>query len=168
MVRRFRDSGRRNSECYAQRMKVREIMSRDPYVCSPRSTLVDVAGRMRDLDVGVVPVCEGKQLKGMITDRDIAIRAVVLGMDPVMTLAEQVMSQEVVNCFEDQEVEEAVEIMKTHLIRRLVVLDRDDELVGVISLGDIAAKGHDLKNTGRTLKAISQPAPALAKLPGLV
>lgn len=120
------------------------------------------------MDLGVVPVCEGKQLKGMITDRDIAIRAVVLGMDPVMTLAEQVMTQEVVNCFEDQEVEEAVEMMKSHLIRRLAVLDRDDELVGVLSLGDIAAKGHDLKITGRALKAISQPAPALAKLPGLV
>ena len=143
-------------------------MSRDPYVCSPRSTLVDVAGRMRDMDVGMVPVCDGKKLKGVITDRDIAIRAVVLGMDPVMTLAEQIMTEDVVCCYDDQEMEEAAEIMEEKLIRRLVVLDREDDLVGVVSLGDIASKSDDLECSGTALKVISQPTGAPAKLPGLV
>lgn len=147
-------------------MKVRDVMSRDPYTCSPRSTLVDVASRMRDLDVGVVPVCDGDQLRGIITDRDITIRAVVLGLNPVMTLAEQVMTEVVVTCREDQDMEEAAEIMRDHLIRRLPVLNDSEELVGLVSLGDIASRGDDIYCTGATLKAISHPKESPAKFPG--
>ena len=149
-------------------MKVHEIMSRNPYCCSPRSTLIDIASRMRDMDVGIIPVCEGKEMRGVITDRDIVIRAMVMGLNPAMTLAEQVMSLEVTCCFEDQDVGEAAALMQEKQIRRLVVLDRENQLVGIISLGDIAARGSYYERSGEALSAISKPSPMPAKLPGTV
>ncbi|MEO7099422.1 MAG: CBS domain-containing protein [Luteolibacter sp.] len=149
-------------------MKVHEIMSRNPYCCSPQSTLIDIASRMRDMDVGIIPVCEGKEMRGVITDRDIVIRAMVMGLNPAMTLAEQVMSVDVTCCFEDQDVGEAVALMEEKQIRRLVVLNRENQLVGMISLGDIAARGSYYERCGEALSVISKPSPMPAKLPGTV
>lgn len=149
-------------------MKVQEIMSRDPYVCSPRTTLIDVATHMREMDVGMIPVGEGDDIRGMITDRDITIRAVVQGLDPAMTLAEQIMSEDVAYCYQDQEVSEAAALMEQKQIRRLIVMDREKHLVGVISLGDIAAKGSNDERCGAALHAISQPTPAPPVLPSQI
>jgi CBS domain-containing protein len=138
-------------------MKILEVMSRDPYVCAPRSVLIDVAGRMRDTGISAVPVCDGKRVKGVITERDLAVRAVAQGLDPIMSVAEQVMCVDVPSCYEDQEVNEASALMEEKQVRRVVVLDREDNLVGILSLTDIVAKcgGDDLVD--KVLEAISHP-----------
>lgn len=138
-------------------MKIQEIMSRDPYVCDPETPLSEVAARMRDLDIGMIPVCDGRRIQGTVTDRDIVLRAVADELDPAMTVAEEVMTSEVTYCFDDEEVDEASALMEENQIRRLVVLDREMQLVGILSLGDIAAKAHDDQLAGATLDAISQP-----------
>jgi CBS domain-containing protein len=138
-------------------MKIFEIMSRDPYVCTPRSALIDVAARMRDTGISVVPVCEGKKLRGMITERDIAVRGVAQGLDPLMSVAEQVMAGEVPTCYQDQEVGEAGAVMAEKHVRRVVVLDREDNIVGILSLTDIVAKCGGEELVGKVLEAISNP-----------
>jgi CBS domain-containing protein len=137
-------------------MKIYDIMSRDPYVCDPETPLSEVAARMRDLDVGIIPVCDGRKIQGTVTDRDIVLRAVADELDPAMTVAEEVMTSEVTFCFEDEDVDEASALMEENQIRRLVVLDREMQLVGILSLGDIAAKAHDDQLAGATLEAISK------------
>jgi len=114
---------------------------------------------MRDLDVGLLPVCgDNNRLAGMITDRDVTVRAVAEGLDPKATHVEQVMTPDVMYCFEDQDVTEAAGLMKKEQIRRLVVLNRDKRLVGVVSLGDLATKTGDDDLSGETLEEISEPA----------
>lgn len=138
-------------------MKILEVMSRDPYVCAPRSVLIDVAGRMRDAGISAVPVCDGKRVRGLITERDLAVRAVAQGLDPVMSVAEQVMCVDVPACYEDQEVSEASALMEAKHVRRVVVLDREDNLVGVLSLTDIVAKCGGDEWVGKVLETISHP-----------
>ena len=139
-------------------MKIKEVMSRDPYVCDPDTPISEIASWMRDLDVGMIPVCDGRKLRGMVTDRDIVIRAVAEEMELADTLAEDVMSAEVTYCFQDDDVEEASELMEKNQIRRLVVLDEDKMMVGIVSLGDIALKVDDDELTSETLEEISRPA----------
>ena len=138
-------------------MKIQEIMSRDPHVCDPGTPLSEVAATMRDLDVGIIPVCDEQGIQGTVTDRDIVLRAVADELDPTMTVAEEVMTADVTYCFEDEDVDEASALMEENQIRRLVVLDRDMQLVGILSLGDIAAKVKNVRLSGETLEAISQP-----------
>lgn len=138
-------------------MKIHEIMSRDPYVCDPETPLSEVAARMRDLDIGMIPVCDDRRIQGTVTDRDIVLRAVADELDPSMTVAEEVMTSEVTYCFDDEEVTEASALMEENQIRRLVVLDREMQLVGILSLGDIAARADNDALAGATLDAISQP-----------
>lgn len=139
-------------------MKISEVMSRDPYVCAPRSVLIDVAGRMRDAGISAVPVCDGKRVRGLITERDLAVRAVAQGLDPIMSVAEQIMCVEVPACYEDQEVSEASALMEKKHIRRVVVLDRDDNLVGILSMKDIVVKCSGEHLVGKVLEVITQPA----------
>ena len=114
---------------------------------------------MRDLDVGPLPVCgDDDRLAGMVTDRDIAVRAVAEGWDPTAKRVRDVMSEEVVYCFEDQAVEDAARLMRENQIRRLVVLNRDKRLVGIVSLGDLAVETGDEELAGRTLEEVSEPA----------
>jgi CBS domain-containing protein len=138
-------------------MKIQDIMTPDPYVCDPETPVSEVAAKMRDLEVGMIPVCDGKKLRGTVTDRDIVLRAVADELDPTMTVADEVMSSEIISCFEDEEVGRAAELMERNQIRRLPVLNRSKQLVGIISLGDIAAKGKNDRITGETLDAISHP-----------
>jgi CBS domain-containing protein len=113
---------------------------------------------MRDHDVGALPVCDGERLIGMLTDRDIAIRAVAEGRDPRSTRARDVITEKVRYVFEDQDVQEAARMMEEAQIRRLPVLNRDKKLVGVLSLGDLAVRFHDEDLSGEALEQISQPA----------
>jgi len=112
---------------------------------------------MKDLDVGPLPVCEGDRLVGMVTDRDITVRAVAEGCDSRTTTVRDVMTSDVVYCFENQDVEEAARLMKEHQVRRLIVLSRDKRLVGIVSLGDLAVETGDEHLTGRTLEEVSLP-----------
>jgi len=138
-------------------MLLRDIMTRDPGVVSPGDTLEQAARIMEVLDVGPIPVCEGKRVVGMLTDRDITVRATAAGCDPKTTLVSDAMSQDVVSCYEDQDVQEAAGLMKEKQIRRLLVLNRADDLVGIVSLGDLAIEAEDKGQPGDVLKKVSEP-----------
>lgn len=120
-------------------MRVKEVMSREVFVTSPRESISNVAQIMADADVGVMPVAENDRLVGMITDRDIAIRAVAQHMSPETPVAE-VMSGEVKYCYEDENVDHVAHNMGDIQLRRLPVVDRDKRLVGILALGDLALK----------------------------
>ena len=138
-------------------MKIREIMTPDAQCVGPEETLVDAAGLMRQLDVGVLPVCHEGDVVGMITDRDIAIRAVADARPPTTTRVREIMSPGTVFVYEDQEVDEVVHILEKHQIRRAPVMTRERRLVGIISLGDIAVDASAALS-GEALKRVSQPA----------
>src|SRR5437764_4004303 len=99
-------------------------------VIAPEASIYEAAEKMRHLDVGPLPVCDGERLVGMLTDRDITVWAVAAGRDPLMTPVREVMTPEVVYGFDDQEVHEAARLMEQHQIRRLPVVNRQKRLVG--------------------------------------
>lgn len=123
-------------------MKVHEIMTGHPRFVCPDNTLVEAAGLMRELDVGVLPVSDRGQLAGIVTDRDMVVRGMADGGDPNQTRVRDVMSGGIEFVYADQEVEEAAHLMESRQIRRLPVLDRDQRLVGIVSLGDIATSSN--------------------------
>jgi CBS domain-containing protein len=139
-------------------MDLRDIMTRNVEVVSAGASLKDAAKKMKDLDVGLIPVCDGDRLKGVLTDRDITIRATADGRDPSKTKVSQVMSTDLAYCLEDQEVEEAVSVMEARQIRRLPIVNQDKRLIGIISLADIAVHVGDRDLSGETLEEISAPA----------
>jgi len=138
-------------------MKLSEIMTRDVEIIQPDDTLYLAAQKMRDRDIGFLPVCDGESLMGVLSDRDLTIRALADGMDINVMLGRDLMTTPAIYCFDDQDVKEAAKIMKENQIRRLVVLSRDDKrLVGVVSLGDLARNGiTDL--SGQVLQKVSEP-----------
>jgi CBS domain-containing protein len=135
-------------------MKVSECMSDGVELCSPDDDIRSVARTMREIDAGCMPVGENDRLVGMITDRDIAIRAVAEGMGPE-TKVRQVMSSSPRWCYEDEEIEDVSDQMAEFKIRRLPVLNRQKRLVGMISLGDVSLA--DGMSSGRALHEISEP-----------
>jgi CBS domain-containing protein len=139
-------------------MELREIMTQNPEVVSGDASLKEAATKMKNLDVGLIPVCDGDRLQGMLTDRDITIRATADGRDPNKTKVIDVMSTDIAYCLEDQEVEEAVSLMEARQIRRLPILNQDKRLVGIVSLGDIAVHVGDRDLAGETLQEVSEPA----------
>jgi CBS domain-containing protein len=139
-------------------MELRDIMTRNVEVVSDDATLKEAATKMKTLDVGLIPVCDGNRLKGILTDRDITIRATADGRDPNKTKVADIMSTDIAYCLEDQEVADAVSLMEARQIRRLPVLNRDKCLIGIVSLGDIAVHAGDTDMAGETLQEISQPA----------
>jgi CBS domain-containing protein len=138
-------------------MKLRELMTTEVDVIRPTASVFEAAKRMRDLNVGALPVCDGERLQGMITDRDITIRATAEGRDPKDMLVRDCMTSKIIYCFEDQNEDEAEQIMGDKQIRRLPVLSREKRLTGIVSLGDLATKTRKLQETGRTLREISEP-----------
>jgi len=136
-------------------MKVCDAMSRDVQIASPKQSIRDAARIMAKIDAGALPVGENDRLVGVITDRDIAIRAVAEGKAPT-TKIRDVMSQEVLYCFDDQDLEEVAQNMGEMKIRRLPVVNRDKRLVGIISLGDLAVHGK-AKATADAVAGISRP-----------
>jgi CBS domain-containing protein len=139
-------------------MQLQEIMTIDVAVVRPTATLAEAAEKMCTLNVGILPVCDDDRLVGMITDRDITIRATAKELDPKNTIVFDCMSPEVFYCFEDQDPIEAERIMADKQVRRLPVLTRKKQLAGIISLGDLATKSGQVQETGRTLRKISEPA----------
>lgn len=136
-------------------MRVSDLMTRDPQTVSPDDTLHHAAELMDELDVGILPVCDGDRLLGVITDRDITVRSTSAGQAPDTTKVASAMTDEVRYCYEDETVEEAEQLMQQAQVRRLPVIARHGRLVGIISLGDLAtgqAGGVD-----ETLEEISQP-----------
>jgi CBS domain-containing protein len=138
-------------------MKLNDIMTRNVEVVRPDSTLQEAAAKMRDLNVGSIPVCDGDRIHGMLTDRDITIRATAQGRDPKTTHAREVMTSDVIYCYEDQDVKEAARLMANRQVRRLPVLNREKRLVGIVSLGDLSVEVKNDRLAGDTLEEISTP-----------
>ena len=136
-------------------MKVREAMTPDVRVARPDQSICEAARMMAECDAGSLPVGDDDHLVGVITDRDIAIRAVAEGKSPE-TLIRDVMSNEVLYCFEDEDTEEVARNMGDNKVRRLPVLSRSKQLVGIVSIGDLALSS-DLDTTGEALADISTP-----------
>lgn len=137
-------------------MKVSEMMTRDVRLVRPDETIRAAAQLMGELDFGVLPVSENDRLVGMITDRDIAVRAIGAGRGPD-TPVRDVMSREVLYCFEDQTTEEVARNMGDVQVRRLPVVDRNKRLVGILSLGDLARANAAIGEAGEALHGITQP-----------
>ena len=135
-------------------MQLKDIMRTDVEIVRPDASIQEAAEKMRSLDVGALPVCGGSRLSGMITDRDITVRATAAGRDPKTTLVSDCLSSELVYGFEDQDVEEAQALMQQKQIRRLPVLSRDKQLVGIVALADLATKVSAAK-AGKATQAIS-------------
>jgi CBS domain-containing protein len=138
-------------------MLVKEIMTRNVDVVSPGDTLEQAARKMSELNVGPMPVCEGNRVVGILTDRDITVRATAAGSDPKDTLVYEAMTQDLVNCYEDQDVAEAAKMMKDRQIRRLLVFNRSNDLVGIVSLGDLAVETGDRGQSAEVLQKVSEP-----------
>lgn len=137
--------------------QVSQVMSREVRTLAPNETVMKAAQAMQELDVGVIPVCDGRKLVGMVTDRDIVLRGVAKGCVVDKTQLKEVMSTDTQWCFEDQSIDEVSSKMRDAQIRRLPVIDHDKQLVGMLSLGDIAVRTHDEAETGETLEEISKP-----------
>jgi CBS domain-containing protein len=137
-------------------MQVSQILTRDVETIRPDTTVKEAAQRMRSMDVGSLPVCDGRRLLGMVTDRDITIRITAEGRDAAITPVMDAMTPDVAFVFEDQDVQEAARVMRERQIRRLPVLDREKHLVGILALGDIATTGDD-RLSGDALEQISEP-----------
>jgi CBS domain-containing protein len=125
------------------RMKIAELMTLDVEVIRPNDTLRTAAKMMADLDAGILPVGENDRLVGMITDRDITVRAVAEGRDPDKTTVRDTMTDEVRYCFADESPEEVARKMSAWQLRRLPVLSRDKRLVGIVALGDLVIGAED-------------------------
>jgi CBS domain-containing protein len=136
-------------------MRVSEAMSRDVRIASPEQTICEAARMMGEIDAGVLPVGEKDRLVGIITDRDITVRAVAEDKPP-STKVRDVMSREVLYCYDDQEIDEVATNMGDEQVRRMPVVNRDKRLVGIVSLCDVAQTGN-ATTTGRAVADISAP-----------
>lgn len=131
-------------------------MTKKVDIATPDMTLQEAAKRMKEGDYGVLPVGEGDRLIGMITDRDIAVRAVAQGKNPQATKIREIMSDEVLYCYDDQPVSEVTRNMGEKQIRRLPVVNRNKRLVGILSLGDVAVHKSESVNTSEAISHISE------------
>jgi CBS domain-containing protein len=137
-------------------MKIKDLMTQDVSFVTPDTPIPDIARRMRDEDIGAVPVVENDRMIGMVTDRDIVVRCVAAEGTGAAT-ARMAMSPRVLYCYDDQSVNEVLENMAEQQVRRMPVVNRDKRLVGVVSIGDLSQKSQ--RKAGESLKEISQPVP---------
>lgn len=137
-------------------MQLRDIMTTEVERIHENISLQEAAQKMRDFNVGLLPIDDGDRLVGMLSDRDIAVRATAEERNPAQTAVREVMTKEIVYCFEDQSVEDAATVMADHQIRRLIILNRDKRLVGMVSLGDLATHTKSQFAAGEALAGVSQ------------
>ena len=139
-------------------MKVRDAMHQGATWCPPDAPLNDIARKMRDEDIGAVPICENEKLIGMVTDRDIAVRGLADGRDVNSLCARDIMTAKVIYCTCEEDVDDAAHLMEQNEIRRLPVVDDNNRLCGMLSLGDIAdCAGRSL--TGEVMSAVAHHHP---------
>jgi CBS domain-containing protein len=136
-------------------MRVSDAMTSSVKIANPQQTIAEAARIMAEIDAGALPVGDGDRLVGMLTDRDIAIRAIAAGKGPQTPVAE-IMSKEVLYCYADQDLDEVVQNMADIKVRRMPVLNRDKRMVGILSLGDVALV-DDPDVTGEALSEICEP-----------
>jgi CBS domain-containing protein len=138
-------------------MQIKECMTEAVSFVDPNTQIPQVARKMRDEDIGALPVVENDRLVGMVTDRDVVVRIVAAGEDVRTSIAREAMSPKILYCFDDQTVEEVLENMGQNQVRRLPVVNRDKRLVGVVSLGDLSKAAKKKAKAGEALEEISQP-----------
>ena len=138
-------------------MQLKEVMTPGVEVLSPEATILAAAEKMRHLDIGLLPICDGDRLVGLLTDRDITVRAVAEGRNPVTTTVREVMTPDLVYGFDDQDVQDATRLMEQYQIRRLPVLNRHKQLVGIVALGDLAIHAGTRPLAGEVLEQVSEP-----------
>ena len=136
-------------------MRVSEAMTREVRVATPGQTIRDVAKMMAEIDAGAMPVGENDRLVGMITDRDIAIRAVAEGKGPETPVREVMSDSKVLYCFEDDDLNDVAKNMGSEQVRRLPVVNKDKRLVGIVSIGNIAQ--NESKSAGKAVKGVTKP-----------
>ena len=147
-----------SSNNYMHAMKIKDIMTKDVIVTvKPEATVQEAAVYMKAADVGAVPVTEDKRPVGMLTDRDITLMVTAAAQDPRTVRVREVMTPDVIACHEDEEVEEAVLLMEEKEVRRLMVLNPAGELVGIVSVGDLARHLRNKELTGEVLQEIARP-----------
>jgi len=136
-------------------MRVSEAMTREVRVATPGQTIRDVAKIMAEIDAGAMPVGENDKLVGMITDRDIAIRGVALGKGPDTPVRDVMSTEQVLYCYEDDEIEKVAKNMGDEQVRRLPVVNKEKRLVGIVSIGNIAQR--EVKAVSKAVKGVSKP-----------
>ena len=137
-------------------MQIQDVMTADVSYVGPDTPILEIARKMRDADIGSTPVVEDERLVGMVTDRDIVVRAIAEGGDIRIKTARDAMSPGIFYCYADETVESVLDNMGDRQIRRLPVVNREKRLVGVVSLGDLSLTGKN-KAAGEALLEISQP-----------
>ncbi len=143
-------------------MKISEMMTSNPEWISPQATLAEAAERMARLNCGAIPVVQNDVVQGVITDRDIVIRAIAQHKDPEQERVGDYMSDTVACCYDDQDVQDAIKLMESKKVRRIPVLNRADQLIGIVSLGDIATQLKDYQLSGQLLAKVSTSRQAAA------
>lgn len=138
---------------------VRDFMTPDPQCVTEKDSIRDAARIMKEQDTGVVPVVDGKKIIGLITDRDIVVRGLAEGKDLGSARVNELMTKHVRSVNEDTTVDEALNLMSSAEIRRVPVVNRNDELVGIVSLGDIASTANKDGKVGQTVENISEAPP---------
>lgn len=138
---------------------VRDVMTKDPECIGEGGSLRDVARIMKDRDTGVVPVVDGKRIIGMVTDRDIVVRGLAGGKDLSSARVDEVMTRDVRTVREDARVDEVLELMGKGEIRRLAVVNGSDEIVGIVSIGDISTNSGQNGKVGKAIGEISEAPP---------
>jgi len=136
---------------------LKEIMTSNVDIISRNASAEDAAMKMKHLNVGAIPICDGERLCGMVTDRDLVLRVMAEGLDPKQVRLSEATSSEVFFCYEDEDLEKASHVMSQKQIRRLPILSRAKKLVGIVSLGDLAVRGKDTQTSGDVLEQVSRP-----------
>ena len=139
-------------------MQVKEIMTCDVETIDSDIMIIQAANLMKQLDIGALPVWKEQRLIGMVTDRDIAIRAVAEGKDASETCVKDIMTPQVYYCFEEDDIHEAASLMEEKSIHRLLVLSEDNQPVGFLTLADFAVKCRDERLAWEILEKLSEPA----------
>ena len=138
-------------------MQLRDVMTQPPQYVSPSTPIGEAASVMRTKDIGMLLVTDNGKLVGTVTDRDIVIRGIAEGLDPRVAKTKDVMTNKMLYCFEDQDTEDAAQVMEDAQVRRLAILDRNKKLVGVVSLGDLAVRSNDEALSGEVMKHVAAP-----------
>jgi CBS domain-containing protein len=139
-------------------MTIKDVMTHEVDTVAPDSPIQDAAAHMKQMDVGMIPVHDGSRLHGVVTDRDIVLRAVAMGLDPRTTPVREIMTKEARCCRPGDDVQVAAQLMEREQIRRLIVMDEGDRMVGVVSLGDLAISAvGDRALAGKVLERVSEP-----------
>jgi CBS domain-containing protein len=148
-------------------MRIRDVMTTSPACCIPNDTVIRAARIMKEMDIGVVPVVESdrsRKLVGVVTDRDLCVWVVAEGQDPKTVQVQSCMTTHLVSCQPDDAVEIAMDLMREHLIRRILVVDRQGIIQGVVAMADLV-RSSDLppSDIHAVLKQVSEPTAAASR-----